>query len=182
MGYARQSSWPVSLQGFFTFDLCYLLLLILGVHCYIVLFTPIVVTWTSWFSRHKFKLEAKDFIFHILQINFPNFGVKMLVLCSAKSLWSFYFPLFCCQLVCTCSKYEVVQSLVKTFPKQIFFCFYSQVAYNCSNYKQNKTSIQIFQILLTNKAPLALIFFRELHITCKTYYNLSIKGKNYKLD
>ena len=160
---------------FFTEHLQWLLL-------WLILVASIVVNWVSWFSRHRFKLEAKDFMFFNLQRNFQDFSKKILVLCSAKSLWSFYFPLFCCQLVCTCSKYEVVQSLVKTFPKQIFFCFYSQVAYNCSNYKQNKTSIQNFQILLTNKAPLALIFFRELHITCKTYYNLSIKGKNYKLD
>ena len=34
----------------------------------------------------------------------------------------------------------------------------------------SKTSI------LTNKAPLVLIFFRGLHITCRTYYNLSIKA------
>ena len=47
--------------------------------------------------------------------------------------------------------------------------------------QQNKTSIQIFQSFLKNKAPLALIFFRGLHISSKTY-NLSIKGENYQLD
>ena len=35
----------------------------------------------------------------------------------------------------------------------------------------SKTSI------LTNKAPLTLIFLRGLHSTCKTYYNLSIKAE-----
>ena len=45
-----------------------------------ILVASIVVTWVSWFSRHKFKLEAEDFIFHILQRNFPNFGVKILAL------------------------------------------------------------------------------------------------------
>ena len=47
--------------------------------------------------------------------------------------------------------------------------------------QQNKTSIQIFQSFLTNEGPLALIFFRGLHIISKTY-NLSIKGENYQLD
>ena len=36
--------------------------------------------------------------------------------------------------------------------------------------------------ILTNKAPLVLIFFRGLHITWITYYNLSIKEENYQLD
>ena len=58
----------------------------------------------GWFSGQRFKLEAKDFIFHIPLRSFPNFGLKILVLCSARSLWSFYFSLFCSQLVYTCSK------------------------------------------------------------------------------
>ena len=98
-----------------------------------ILIASIVVTWVSWFSRHKFKLEAEDFIFHIIQRNFSNFGEKILALCSAKSLPS-YYSLGRSQLVYNCSKYEIVQSLVKTFTKRIFFFFfYSQVAYNCSN-------------------------------------------------
>ena len=36
--------------------------------------------------------------------------------------------------------------------------------------------------ILANKAPLVLIFFGRLHITCETYYNLSIKVENYQLD
>ena len=54
---------------------------------------------------HRFKLEAEDFIDHILQRSFPNFGLKILILCSARSLRSFYFSLFCSQLVYTCSKF-----------------------------------------------------------------------------
>ena len=118
----------LSKSAFFTEHLQWLLL-------WFILVTSIVVTWVSWFSGHRFKLEAKDFIFRVLQRNFPNFGVKILALCSAKSLWSFYFSLFCSKLVYTCSKYGVVQSLVKAFPKWIFifFLFYSQVAYNFLN-------------------------------------------------
>ena len=70
-----------------------------------ILVASIVVTWPSSFSRHMFKMEAEDFGFHILQRNLPNFGEKILVLCSAKSLRSFSFSLFCSQLIYTCSKF-----------------------------------------------------------------------------
>ena len=117
----------ISRSAFFTEHLRWLIL-------WFILVASIVVTWVSWFSRHKLKLEAEDFIFHFLQRNFLNFSVKILALCSEKSLQSFYFFLSCSQLVYTCSKYGVVQSLFKTFPKQIlFFFFYSQKTYNCSN-------------------------------------------------
>ena len=70
-----------------------------------ILVASIVVTLVSWFSGHKYKLEAKDFIFHILQINFPNVCVTILALWSAKSIRSFYFSLSCSQLIYTCSKF-----------------------------------------------------------------------------
>ena len=101
---------------FFTEHLWWVLL-------WFILVASIIVTWVSWFSRHRFKLEAEDFISHILQRNFPNFSMKILALCLAKSLRSFYFSLFRSQLVYTCSKYGIVQSLVKTFLKHIFFLF-----------------------------------------------------------
>ena len=115
---------------FFTEHLRWLLL-------WFILVTSIVVTcvtWASWFSGHRFKLEAENFTFHILQKNFPNFGMKILFLCSARSLRSFYFSLFCSQLIYTCSKHGVVQTLVKTSPKRIhiFSLFFSQAAYHCS--------------------------------------------------
>ena len=106
----------ISKNTFFTEHLRWLLL-------WFILVTSVFVTWVSWFSRHKFKLEAKDFIFHILQGNFANFGVKILALCLTKSLRSFYFSLFRSQLVYTCSKHGVLQSLVKTFPKRIYNYF-----------------------------------------------------------
>ena len=78
------------------------------------------VTRASWFSGHRFKLETQNFIFHILHRNFPNFGMKILVLCSAKSLQSFSFFFFC----------FLIQSLFKTFPKLIYvflFLFLSDI-------------------------------------------------------
>ena len=88
----------ISKSTFFTEHLQWLLL-------WLILVASIIVAWVSWFSWHRFKLEAEDFIFHILQRHFPNFGVEILALCSAKSLQSFYFSLFCSQLVYTCSKF-----------------------------------------------------------------------------
>ena len=61
---------------------------------FFILVASIVATWASLFSGHKFKLEAEDFIFHILQINFPNFGLKILILCSAKRLRKVFFFFF----------------------------------------------------------------------------------------
>ena len=55
-------------------------------------------------QQTQVQTGAKALIFHILQRGFPNFKLKILVLCSA-SLWSFYFSLFCSQLVYTCSKF-----------------------------------------------------------------------------
>ena len=166
----------ISKSAFFTEHLQWLLL-------WFILVASVVVTWVNWFSGHRFKLEAEDFIFHILQRKFPNFGVKILALSSAKSLRNFYFSLFRSQLVYTCSKYEVVQSLVKPFPKLIFFSFSIHKRHIIVQTKrQKKTIIQIFQIFLMSKAPLALIFYQGLHITRKIYCNLSIKGKNYQLD
>ena len=120
-----------------------------------ILVDSITVIWASSFSGHRFKLEANDFIFHILQKNFPKFSVKILALCSTKSLGVLIFPYFVLMW------YILVQSLVETtsrsatllkkrlwhrrFPvnfvkflrtpleKTFVFSFYYQVAYNCSN-------------------------------------------------
>ena len=50
----------ISKSTFFTEHLRWLLL-------WFISNTSIIVTWVSWFSGHKFKLEAENFIFHILQ-------------------------------------------------------------------------------------------------------------------
>ena len=99
-----------------------------------ILVVLMVVTWVNWFSRHRFKLEAKDFMFQI-----PNSPEKFCKFQRANTCFvfnkkssGFYFSLFHSQLVYTCSKHGLVQSLVKTFPKWIYF-FFSQVAHNCSN-------------------------------------------------
>ena len=88
----------ISKNTFFTEHLQWLLL-------WFILVASIVVTWVSWFSRHMFRLAAKDFVFHVLQINFPNFNLKTLALWSAKSLWSLWFSLCRSQLIYTCSNF-----------------------------------------------------------------------------
>ena len=98
------------------------------------------LTWPSSFSGHRFKLESEDFIFHILQRNFSNFSIKILV------------------------------RLKGSLNGYIFFFFCSQLAYM---FKLIKT---------TGSFSKPSIFFRGLFITGKSYHNLSIKRKNYKLD
>ena len=51
------------------------------------------MTLASWFSGHSFKLEAEDFILHIHQRSFPNFGLKIL-LCFVFSKKSSEFLFF----------------------------------------------------------------------------------------
>ena len=81
-------------------------------------------TWASWFSRNMFRLEAEDFIFHILQRSFANFGLIILVLCSARSFGVFIFPYF----VLSC--YILLKVCLKRSTMETYFPFlYSQVAY-----------------------------------------------------
>ena len=72
---------------------------------YFILVASITVTWATSFGGLRFKLEAEDTIFYIFQRTLPNFRMKILVLCSAKSLCSFYFSLFCFHPLYTCSKF-----------------------------------------------------------------------------
>ena len=48
-------------------------------------------------------------------------------------------------------------------------------------FKLFDTTRRAFKFVM-NKAPLVLIFFQGLDITCKIYYNLSIKGEKYQSD
>ena len=89
----------VSKSAFFTEHLRWLLL-------WFILVASFIVTWVSWPSRYRYKLEAEDFIFHTLQRNFLNIGVKIFTLWYAKSIRSFCFSLSCSQLVYTSSKLD----------------------------------------------------------------------------
>ena len=163
--------WEISKSTFFTEHLRWLLL-------WFVLVASIVVTWVSWFNGQKFKLEDLDFICHILQRNFPNFGVKILALCSPKVFEVFIFPYFVLIWYILVQSMELFKVWLKLSENGYFSSFSIhkwQIIVQTN--RQNKTSIQIFRIFLTNKAPLVLTFFRGLHVTCKTYYNLSIKGE-----
>ena len=67
------------LTSFHNFHGCTILVksVIMVGSCFI-LAASINVTWAFSFGENRFKLEAKDFIFNILQRNSPNFGVKIL--------------------------------------------------------------------------------------------------------
>ena len=86
------------------------------------------------FTQLKFSEWRSVVIFHILQRNFPNVHMKI-VLCSAKSL-EFLFHYF------ILNWYILVHSLVKTLPKQIYFSF----------------SILKWQIIVQMRKPLSKCF------------------------
>ena len=109
--------------------------------CFILVASNIVI-WATLFGAHRVKLEAEDFIFHvvgfyfpccsIIQRNFPNFGMEILALRSGKSLRGLYFSLFCSRVVHSCSK------IGKNIPKtRIYFLSFSifrwHVIVNCSH-------------------------------------------------
>ena len=118
------------------------------------------MTLARWFSGHSFKLEAEDFILHIPQRSFPNFGLKIL-LCfvfSKKSLEFLFFLIL--------------------FSAGIYL---QKIGENVLKMELIETTSYLSKArILTNKA-LVLIFFRGLCFTCKTY-NLSIKAENYQSD
>ena len=114
------------------------------------------MTWASWFSGY--------FILHISQRSFPNFGLKIL-LCfvfSQKSLeLSFFLILFSVGIYLLKDWLKRSQNGTNRNNK-FFFTFRDDNSYKRSSFGVN--------------------FFRGLHITCKTYYNLSFKAGNYQLD
>ena len=137
----------ISKNTFFTEHLRWLLL-------WFMLVPSIVATWVSWFNGYRFKLEAEGFIFHILQRNFQNLGVKILALCSAKIFGVFIFPYFVLSYlfkVWSFSKFGYNVPKTDTFFSFSVHKWYKIVQTN----RHNKTSIQIFRIFPTNKAPLA---------------------------
>ena len=58
LGYLRKYSWPISFAGCFTFGLCDLLILIPGVHCYIVLVLIIFVKFYTKFNPTLINSEG----------------------------------------------------------------------------------------------------------------------------
>ena len=100
-----------------TFSTEHLRWLLLG----FILVASIVVTWVSWFSGHKYKLEAKDFIFHILQRNFSNVCENTCFVISKKysefllsfKLFSADIHLFKVWLKCSQNEYIFSFSILK---------------------------------------------------------------------
>ena len=113
---------------------------------WLVLVTSIIVTWPISFIGHRFKLESEYVMFNILQRNFSNFGVKMLVMCPAKSHGSFFFL-----ILFSAGIYLFKVWLKGSQNRYIFFFFYSEVAYICLNiylFKQPTTSLIYYEYLI----------------------------------
>ena len=87
------------------------------------------------FTQLKFSEWRSVVIFHILQRNFPNVHMKI-VLCSAKSLE------FLCFITLFSTGTYLFIVWLKHCQNRYIFPFYSQVANNCSN---EKTTIKMFQ-------------------------------------
>ena len=122
------------------------------------------VTWASWFSGHRFKLEAEDFFLHIPQRSFPNFSLEILALCSARSLQSFFFFL----ILFSAGIHLLKDWLKRSQNENTFFLF--PFSSSTSLFKLIETIDYSSKMdILTNKASLVLIFFHGLHISCKTY-------------
>ena len=116
-------------------------------------------------------MEAKDIIFHIPWRSFPNFSLKILVLCSARTqvFGVFIFPYF------VLSWYILAQRLHKTFQKWKYFFSFSILKWHII-VQTNRNNKLFFETRRdTNKAPLMLIFFpgdcillAKLIITCQS--------------
>ena len=74
--------------------------------------------------RTQVQFGRRGFYFpccSILQRNFPNFGMEILAVRSAKKMLGFIFFL----VLFSCSTYIVVQKLTKTYPRRIYtFCLF----------------------------------------------------------
>ena len=123
------------------------------------------MTLASWFSGHSFKLEAEDFILHIHQRSFPNFGLKIL-LCFVFSKKSSEFLFF---LILFSAGIHLLKDWLKRSQNEnTFFLF--PFSSSTSLFKLIETIDYSSKMdILTNKASLVLIFFHGLHISCKTY-------------
>ena len=95
---------------------------------------------------------------------------------SKKSLKFSFFSYFVLKW------YLLVLNFVKTLIKWMhFFLFLFSVGIKMFKVIETTSHFSNTSIF-TNTASLVLIFYQRLHITSRTYYNLTIKEEKYKLD
>ena len=97
-----------------------------------ILVAFITITLASSCKGKQVQIRSREFYLPYSPEKLSKFGMKMLALCSAKSLWNFYVSLFCSIIMW----YYVLLFKVWLRRSQngyIFFFFYSQVVCNCSN-------------------------------------------------
>ena len=130
-------------------------------------------TWASWFSNtgsgSNWKSRILPFTFsrEVFQIS----AWKYLLCVQQEVFRVFIFPYF------VLSWYILAQRLVKTFPKWKYFFSFSILKWHIIVQTNRNNKLFFKEEHSSNKAP-----FWGLHITCETYYNLSLKAENYQLD
>ena len=89
-----------------------------------VVVASIVVTWASWFSGHRFRLEAEDFIFHILwKFFFQISAWKYLFCVQEKVCGVFVFPYFVLSWYILVQSMELFKVWLKPSQNRYFFSF-----------------------------------------------------------
>ena len=116
---------------------------------------------SSIFPREVFQISAWKYLF-----------------CAQQEVFRvFIFPYF------VLSWYILAQRLVKMFPKsKYFFSFYSLKGHTIVQTNRNNKLFFRDNHFYKWSSFGVNFFSRKLHITCKTYHNLSIKAENYQLD
>ena len=131
----------------------------------------IVVTWPSWFSEHRFKLEP---------------SILSSILFKETLSWKFFF---CVQqkvfrafvFSCLVLSWYILISLIKMFPKWVYFFSFSILKWHILD-QANRNKLFFIGEYSYKLSSFGVFFFWGLHITCKAYYKLSIKREKYQLD
>ena len=135
------------------------------------------VALASSFSGHSFKLKAEDFIFHIPLRSFQILDWKYLSCVQQEVFGVFILPYF------VLSWYILARRLIiKTVPKWKYFFPFSICKWHIIVQINRNNKLFLKDEHSYKQSSFGVIFFQGLHITCKTYYNLSIKAENYLLD
>ena len=138
-----------------------------------ILVASIVVTWPSLFSGYRFKLEAEYLSFIFSKETFQTLARNYLFCVHQKVFRDFIY------LILFSPGIYLFKFWLKRSKRVYFFIFLKWHKF----FKLIETTSSFSKAsILINKAHLVLMLSRGLHITCKTYYNLSIKTENYQSD
>ena len=120
------------------------------------------MTWASWFCGHRFKLEAKDLSPYSPE-RFSKFWIENTCFVFSKKSSGFLFFF----ILLSAGIYLLKDWLKRSQNGNTFFLFVFSSGIELFKLIE-KTSYFSKTSILTNKAPLLLIFFWGLLITYKT--------------